>query len=305
MALLILVGNGFTCAVFLSTDQLRQNVMNIFLVSLAVSDISMAVLVPPFATFCGDCKYSASEHCWLFGGMRDTAFTWPTLNLLAITYDRYVAVLRPLQYSTKMTMRRVALLLLAVWSTPVVLALVRNSWQHTWTAQAILAANKAYNAFLVSSMVLLPLVVMLVVNLFIIRTIGRHRKRVQASVQASLTSSGAAPQPTNPGHSTSLYTSGEGNASTSSGQSRARGGARRLKGTLSCVSVVFIFILAWLPRVVYNFKRLTGESVSPVLTKTSLFLLLLQSSVNPFIYSFYRSDFRRASYALMRRAKLW
>ena len=88
-------------------------------------------------------------------------------------------------------------------------------------------------------------------------------------------------------------------------QQTLREGARRRKGTISCVLVVFIFVAAWFPRAFYNISRLGGMPDKPVLTKISLFLLFLQSSVNPFIYSFYRNDFRRASRALLKRLKFW
>ena len=53
IGVVIILGNSFTCTVFLSSSYLRQNYMNIYLLSLGVADISMAVLVVPgFAAFC-------------------------------------------------------------------------------------------------------------------------------------------------------------------------------------------------------------------------------------------------------------
>ena len=45
------------------------------------------------------------------------------------------------------------------------------------------------------------------------------------------------------------------------------------------------------------------DLVSPMLIKLSLFFLFLQSSLNPFIYSFYRAEFRQAALRLLRCQK--
>ena len=300
VGLIIVGGNIFTCVVFLSTAYLRQNFMNTFLVSLAISDISMAILViPGFAVFCAECTYTLTKYCWVFGGARDIAFQGTIFNILAITYDRYIAVLRPLQYPTKMNQRRVIAILLLVWVTPFATASVRNVWQHTWSSEAAGTAEKTYNVVLVSTVVFLPLVIMLSVNIMIMKTITKHRNRVHASHQNQSTSPETADESQ---LDSSAYNKSDRNSENSS---RRLEGARRRKGTISCVLVVFIFVAAWFSRAFYNISRLGGMPDKPVLTKISLFLLFLQSSVNPFIYSFYRNDFRRASWALLKRLKFW
>ena len=45
---IIFTGNTFTCIVFLTSKRLRQNFMNVFLVSLACWDVLMAISVVPF-----------------------------------------------------------------------------------------------------------------------------------------------------------------------------------------------------------------------------------------------------------------
>lgn len=118
LGLAIILGNTFTCAVFLSRSHLRENYMNIYLISLGVADISMAILVVPgYAAFCSGCTYTWSNYCWFFGGARDISLPATVLNLMAITYDRHLAVLRPLHYASTMTKRKVFGILLVVWIT--------------------------------------------------------------------------------------------------------------------------------------------------------------------------------------------
>jgi len=123
--------------VFLAAKKLRHNYMNIFLLSLSVADMLMAVLVIPFYTVhCfRDCSHFLSQHCWLLRKARDYVLGATTLNTCAITYDRYLAILRPLQYGTKMTKLRVGAILAAVWGLPVIVAATRNAWYHTTEEQ--------------------------------------------------------------------------------------------------------------------------------------------------------------------------
>lgn len=261
----ILLGNSFTCIVFLSSSYLRRNHMNIYLISLGVADISMAVLVVPgFAAFCSGCTYKWSECCWFFGGARDIAFPATVLNVLAITYDRYTAVLRPLHYASTMTNRKVFTILLFVWVTPLVVSSLRNIWHHSWSEEAVKNPETVYNAVLATTFAFLPLPVLLIVNLKIMRAIKSHGRRIQNENRRNI--------------------------------------SRRRKGTLSCVLVVLIFIISWLPRAFLNFCSLFGrrDLTSPLLVKLSLFFLFFQSSVNPAIYCFFRYDFRQAARRLIK-----
>lgn len=295
----ILLGNTFTCVVFLSRSHLRQNYMNIYLVSLAVADILMGLLVVPgFAAFCSGCTYKWSEYCWLFGGARDIAFPATVLNLLAITYDRYLAVLRPLQYASTMTKRKVFSVLVAVWVTPLIVSSVRSIWQHSWESQAVKNAELVYNAILSTVFGFSPVPILLIVNLKIMRTIKSHGKRIHVDMIEGTSLSHTDPAPT----------SGLNQEFTSNItiiEQNRRNAYRRKKGTMSCVLVVLIFIISWLPRQFLNICILFGrrDLTSPLLVKLSLFFLFFQSSVNPAIYSFYRNDFRQAARRLIKRQR--
>lgn len=282
VAVVIFVGNIFTCIVFSSKRQLRQNFMNVFLLSLAVSDTLMAVFVAPwFASYCETkCKYSLSKYCFWFGMLRDVPFQGVVLNLVAITYDRYLAVFRPLVYCAKMTKRRVSIILALVWCMPVITALSRM----TWTFADLSKEDKAFidryfNIFLVFMFVLLPISGIFIVNLMIMYTIQKHNNRVA---------------PTQPSRS---------HSETSDSERRER--VRKKRGTMSCVLVVLVFFLCWLPRITYNFFFLaqTFHLATMPFIKASMFFLLLQSTVNPFIYSFYRQEFRQAALQVLRRNK--
>ena len=275
IGLVMFMGNSFTSIVFVSSSRLRQNSMNIFLLSLACWDVLMAVLVIPFyAIHCSlGCNYFLSEYCWLFRKFKDCVLMGATFNVCAITFDRFLAVLRPLRYVATMTKRRVTVILAGVWTLPAVVAGIRSSWHHTKKDKDLRYANKMYDTILVFVFVVVSVLVMLVVNVKIMKTIKRHNKRE--------------------------ITENSRRKATRQNTSEI---ATRRKGTTSCLLVVFVFMVCWLPRIVYNFSYIIKPPglASPLFFRLAFFSLFLQSSVNPFIYSFYRSEFRKATLKLIK-----
>lgn len=279
----ILTGNLFTFLVFVTTKRLRQSYMNIFLVNLAVADIMMAVLVVPgYAAFCNStsCSYPMSKYCWLMAGLKDIAFGGTVLNLAAISFDRFLAVLRPLRYQIYMTKRSVCCILAGVWGLSSIIALIRNAWLHTKSEEEAKNIDKIYNSILIFTFALLPILVILGVNVRIIQAIRRQDRRV--------------------GHG------GDSVRGTTTVDREARLEITKAKkGTISCVLIVFVFLFSWLPLAFVNFSFVFGRAdlVGDVLIKVAWLCLFVQSSTNPFIYSFYRSDFRKAGLALIFRRK--
>merc|ERR1740128_206930 len=111
MNVLVLLGNCLVVlAVFL--DQRLRTVTNLFIVSLAMADLSVGLAVLPF---------SASLEVldmWIFGEIWCSIWlavdvwmcTASILNLCAISLDRYLAVTRPVSYPSIMTPWRAKIL---------------------------------------------------------------------------------------------------------------------------------------------------------------------------------------------------
>ena len=116
MNVLVLLGNCLVVlAVFL--DQRLRTVTNLFIVNLAMADLSVGIAVLPF---------SASLEVldmWIFGEIWCSIWlavdvwmcTASILNLCAISLDRYLAVTRPVSYPSIMTPWRAKVLLAVVW----------------------------------------------------------------------------------------------------------------------------------------------------------------------------------------------
>ena len=108
--------------------------------------------------------------------------TASVFNLLAISYDRYIAVLRPLQYNTQMTSKRVAFILATVWITPLAFASLSSVSTLDVSNATIKAAKDAYGKIVIFLFVFVPVGILAVVNTRITKTIRRHRRRVHTDV---------------------------------------------------------------------------------------------------------------------------
>lgn len=91
---------------------------NYFVTSLAVADCLVGLVVMPFSAL-----YEVLEHTWFFGvdwcdvwRSLDVLFsTASILNLCVISLDRYWAITDPITYPMRMSGRKAAILIAAVW----------------------------------------------------------------------------------------------------------------------------------------------------------------------------------------------
>ncbi|XP_073676601.1 D(1B) dopamine receptor [Garra rufa] len=133
-----LFGNILVCAAVLRFRHLRTKVTNIFIVSLAVSDLFVAVLVMPWkavAEVAGFWPFGAFCDIWVaFDIMCSTA---SILNLCVISVDRYWAISSPFRYERKMTPRVAFVMIGAAWTLSVLISFipVQLDW-HKATATA-------------------------------------------------------------------------------------------------------------------------------------------------------------------------
>ncbi|CAH8506497.1 unnamed protein product [Schistosoma turkestanicum] len=114
-----LFGNALIFLAFFRFKRLRHVRTNIFLLSLAVADFTVALLVMPFNAI-----MSLLNYQWLFGKLvcdlynaTDVLFsTSSILHLCCISMDRYIAIIHPLNYENKMSKQRILALLGITWT---------------------------------------------------------------------------------------------------------------------------------------------------------------------------------------------
>ncbi|GAA38219.1 Octopamine receptor beta-2R [Clonorchis sinensis] len=113
-----LFGNALVFIAVQRFERLRRVKTNIFLVSLAMADFLVALVVMPFSA----CM-SLMHGRWIFGdwfcdvfNANDVLFsTASILHLCCISMERYIAIINPLSYDRKMTKSRVTLMITTTW----------------------------------------------------------------------------------------------------------------------------------------------------------------------------------------------
>ena len=122
---IVLVGNILgNLAVFwvvCRNKHLEHETQNIFIGSLAFSDLSMAfVIAYRIVSICGSKQLELGNSCDYFATFAATLVYVSILNLFCLSLDRYIAVLHPLRYKTIITDRFAKISLVVIWLTPTI-----------------------------------------------------------------------------------------------------------------------------------------------------------------------------------------
>ena len=114
-----MVVNGFVIFFVCSKRQLRTKT-NAFVVSLAVADFGVGMIVVPSHFFCSlttECTPRSKEGLIVTFVRVFTIYASGT-NLVSLVLERYVAFVKPLKYLTFMTRRRVIQMVVTSWGIP-------------------------------------------------------------------------------------------------------------------------------------------------------------------------------------------
>ncbi|XP_016060823.1 PREDICTED: D(2) dopamine receptor isoform X2 [Miniopterus natalensis] len=176
----IVFGNVLVCMA-VSREKALQTTTNYLIVSLAVADLLLAMLVMPWGVYLevvGEWRFS-KIHCDIFVTLDVMMCTASILNLCAISIDRYTAVAMPMLYNTRYSSkRRVTVMIAIVWvlsftiSCPMLFGL-----NNTEQSECIIADP----AFVIYSSVVsfyAPFIITLLVYIKIYIVLRRRRKRV-------------------------------------------------------------------------------------------------------------------------------
>uniref|UniRef100_A0A1I7WY09 G_PROTEIN_RECEP_F1_2 domain-containing protein n=1 Tax=Heterorhabditis bacteriophora TaxID=37862 RepID=A0A1I7WY09_HETBA len=117
LIILALFGNLLVCAAILWDRSLRRQPENLFLVSLAVSDLLVSILVMVFAAGNDLLGYwpFGQAYCQFWVSFDITCSTASIINLCAISLDRYWHISRPMVYVRYCNRRRIYYAIIVVW----------------------------------------------------------------------------------------------------------------------------------------------------------------------------------------------
>lgn len=112
LSIVAITGNGFIIFLVLNKRQLRTKT-NAFVISLAVADLFVGLSAVPSLFFC-ELATGCNSQAFLADGM--DFVRWPfvyasVINLCSLVLDRYIAIVKPLQYLNCIKRERVILML--------------------------------------------------------------------------------------------------------------------------------------------------------------------------------------------------
>lgn len=275
MAVLTVLANAVVCFLVYQNKTMRTYT-NGFVVSLAISD-----MITGLALFL---QYSIRlDHYGLnvitniifavvfFGGIA---------NLCAVTFDRHLAVTRPLHYMAFMS-RHFWKILLGCWTS----ALVVSVLPLCWMGNINLIVHKVYVIATLFLCIILPYALILLGNFKvrqqIRRCIHQERRMTHPSILYPAINSVEEDETLRPMRK----------KSTAKNHIKY---STETKVVKVIVIVASLFFISWLPVIYFSFVFTIGkkEYIPQVLVSISPFTLALSSLANPFLYSFMKPDFK-------------
>ena len=319
-----LIGNITVCVVILSTRSLRQSINSYFTLSLAVSDLITTCLVMPF-----DLEIIISFKPWRHGEIMCNVWTTtylfavPTsiLSLLALTVYRYRLLREPLDIykaSPLMTRRRASIVVCCLWAYSVLFSLAPvfgwkphpRSMYHEYCY-----FNLSSTYSILSSMInfVTPVIIASLLNCRIF-CLAIKRSHTQKAGRRN----GKTPQnptrPTNPVQDSAISPQKEQQLVESM---RLQHEAilirklerRNIRAAKTTFLIVFSFVVCWLP---HSFLSIISTACMTCASKIPhylrwVFLMMgyLNSAVNPVLYSFRSSEFKKAVKDFIRKKRLF
>lgn len=294
------IGNILVCVAVCMVRKLRRP-CNYLLVSLAVSDLCVAILVMPTALLFEvlDKWNFGSVFCDIWVSFDVLSCTASILNLCAISVDRYWAITKPLEYGVKRTPRRMMLCVALVWlgaaciSLPPLLILGNEHVNERNEPTCLVCQNFGYQIYATLGSFYIPLSVMLFVYYQIFRAARRivlDEKRAQTRLENTM-NGGTKEKP--------IETTG-GTIIGSPHQKKLRFQlAKERKASTTLGIIMSAFTICWLPFFILALVRpfLDQDPKNPIVPKTlnSVFLWLgyANSLLNPIIYATLNRDFRK------------
>ncbi|CAF3053584.1 unnamed protein product [Rotaria sp. Silwood2] len=293
--ILSIIGNVIVVTAIFRVQRLRHPT-NFILMSLAIADllVTTTVMIPGFIF--------EIKQKWIFGRVfcniwvaNDITFcTASILHLVAVSFDRYVAIENPLKYKQKMTKRTIFIIIGCIWLISVLLSYgpvllgvysrSRTGAVSSAPTECGMRPNLIYSIISSSTSFYIPLIIILFLYGRIFITARKHSHELQKleNIIKRL-------------HSNEKF------------QLESSKWKKNMKAIRTLGIVVGVFVACWLPFFVMylllaycNYKCVT-PNIERYITWIALSLCLgyANSFCNPVIYAFSNKEFRNAFFEIL------
>ena len=265
-----IVGNGILIYLIAFRQRLRSVTQNWFILSLAVADLFVGATYFPYNRGCNDTGCSQRHVHWL---CVDLFLSASVTNVCLLTVDRYIAIVKPLQYLTFATKLKAVLAITAAWFFPIITALLPLSWTYT----PLLPSTEEYSwkIFLIGTLIVYGIIPCVFLSLAIIHIILIVRKwRIQRSL---------------------VITQLEFNYSRPPREKQLQA-VKEMSSVRLVVSVVVLFLTCYLCGVCVRAMTVFGQQYQyppDSVRKISIILILANSALNPVAYGLFKDDLKK------------
>ncbi|PVD29386.1 hypothetical protein C0Q70_08637 [Pomacea canaliculata] len=280
MVFVAVVGNLLVCAAVFTDRRLKRN-SNFFIVSLAIADLLVALVVMTFAIA------NDIHGRWVFGSIFCKVWissdimcsTASILNLCVISLDRYIHIRDPLRYEAWMTTRKTVLFIATVWILSVLISFVPThlGWheppmgENSTELQELCVFNINPVYAIVSSTVSFYIPCVVMVSIYV-RLYVYARRHVQTIKRTHLAER--------------FHTNGSSKSSYKVSDHKA---------AVTLGIIMGVFLLCWVPFFIVNPIAAFCSSCIPKLVFQILtWCGYVNSCLNPIIYSIFNTEFRDA-----------
>ncbi|XP_029936622.1 trace amine-associated receptor 13c-like [Myripristis murdjan] len=260
--------------VIISISHYRQlhTPTNLLLLSLAVSDFLVGLLLSGQILFFSGCWFLGDFMCGFFGCATFINTSASVGNMVLISVDRYVAICDPLCYPTNVTLRRVQMCVCLCWicsafyNSVILKDFIRQPGRYnSCYGECVVVVNYIAGAVDLVLTFIGPITVIIVLYMRVF-VVAVSQARAMRSHIVSVT----------------LQPSGTGTAKKS-----------ELKAARTLGVVVAVFLLCFCP---FYFPSLIGQNTSSDTSYSTFAIWLLSSNscLNPLIYAFFYPWFRKS-----------
>ena len=300
-----LLGNTLVCTAVAIVRKLRSP-SNLLIVSLAVADLSVSVLVMPFAALLEvRGRWDLGQtFCNTWTSLDVMLCTASILNLCMISVDRYFVITRPFQYAMKRTPTRMALMIGGVWLTSALISIPPLfGWRSKGEAgRCIVSQAIGYQFYATIGSFYLPLAVMIFIYHRIYLVSSRIAKKESRSMPSHHHHEGTALNNMSNGNNTNGTSNNHEHHRMSlpklklfqRKKEQRKGSSSDSKATKTLGVIMGAFTACWLPFfIVALISPFVGDYIPHWLKSVFLWLGYCNSFLNPIIYARFNRDFRK------------
>ncbi|XP_054753282.1 octopamine receptor-like [Lytechinus pictus] len=203
-------------------------------------------------------------------------------HIIAITFERYIGVLKPLRYHDIVTMKRIVLLEVFIWLMSLLIgasAVLKPTGTDTMRPDCKEAGSSPTFSFVSFILLTLGFLVITLIYLHIYRIARGHWQDMEAEREKSFAL---------------------GNKKSLRSDSQSSNDARQFKATKTIGIIIVLFVICWLPTATRYFFEGIGVSVLInwttwiVVKRSSETFWLLNGAINPLVYARRNLRFRNA-----------